>query len=208
MAGIPFPYKNPHDGQMSAFNVIGSQKQADAMFHLAEILIENHYVTVEIRLNQTLFMYCLERAARKLPVHPPNHVRGAGASGGTAELPHVDGMFIVGSYVAAAISRMRPLQFVSEPSPNDTVLLHINDVFALEYGWLVSLWLVRHHDIPGYPGTSKKIFDDLSWDLLAFRSWWEKAQSMFQYLSLENPDPLPLAIFYNSLPHHVMESSP
>ncbi|MBF0178037.1 MAG: hypothetical protein HQL63_14505 [Magnetococcales bacterium] len=166
-----------------------------------------------LKLDKTSFLFCLRFAEQRMvAISDPQCAKLAG---GHANWPYSDGMIIFGAHLATAMARFRPLRYSDPPSVDrradiidEQILFHINDIFALECGWVVGRWFLRHKD-PGYVAGQNQLANEndritaeqkaIYFDVMSLRTWRKKAQNMFQYMATEGADVATLVFFYDGL---------
>ncbi len=209
MSYVPFPYSTPINYKVSDFNLLGNENTEDSLYELAYILLGNYEsfcgneVRVsreeDVRLDRTIFRLCLDFASKRLNVISQCDESGSSQSG-YAEWPFIDAMILFGAELGAAIVRFRPLQFSKEPPLDHPIIPYINELFALEFGWIVGNWMIYHRDHPGFIDKSED--DHLKYifrDMMSLRSMGKKAQNMFQFHVTNGADSSVLAVFYDSV---------
>ncbi len=204
-SGMLFPYEDP-----SGDNT-GSKEESIVLpaFHMGQILLELCYYNKseqdetkqrDYRLDETMFRVCMKRASQ-------NHERSLNGNLGstlgycTGQYQAIDAHYLFGANLAVSLAHIRPLHFIKSP-PEDLVWIwsYLNDIFALEFSWVVSNWLIRYRDEPDYG--NRLAMDrslDVAKDIQFLRSWDRLAQSMFQYIATQKPDVSVLALYYEHM---------
>ncbi|HIJ85095.1 MAG: hypothetical protein HW380_2736 [Magnetococcales bacterium] len=209
----PFPYKIPIDYEKNNIDTfVGNGDLVVSLFHLADVILGIYQSrfrvkigcadSSDIRLDGTVFRLCLDFTARRLTIIQFGGQASSEASvSGHAEWPHTDSMTLFGAEVGASIVRFRPLQFVGKIEPRDPLLLYINELFALEFGWVVCNWMIRNRDDKEFFYKKKEeLFKHIIHDVMSLRTMSKKVKNMFQFLATEGASSSVLAVFYDSLP--------
>lgn len=206
----PFPYKNPLGYDGVRFDLYGDEDTLASLFQIAGIVLgiystrfRNHtgfFGSGGVRLDSVVFRLCLDFAAKRLSIIRKGEKSDGASISGHVEWPHIDNMILFGAELGATVVRFRPLQFGSDPPQDEPILLHINELFALEFGWVVSNWMIRHRDNAEFfhKGCSDKLGYIIR-DIMMLRSMGRKAQNMFQYHVTEGGNSSVLALFYDNL---------